>query len=151
MNRKAIELAISTLILLILGILVLIGIILAVTGGFNRFKSATEPFTDVTASSAIKQACSIACDQKDKLTYCCKEYKINEETIFCSDKRLEVSCQSLTCEPWFCNPLPTTPKECEDQGGIALGDIGDGSTTCPPGKELIAGLAMGREGGICCK
>jgi len=101
MNRKAIQLAISTLILIILGILVLIGLTYMLTDSFSTLKSSTDPFLDTTQSSSIKQACSLACSNQNKITYCCNEYNLDEETIFCQDPRLEINC-NLNCEGFPC-------------------------------------------------
>ncbi|MEK6854952.1 MAG: hypothetical protein AABX73_01905 [Nanoarchaeota archaeon] len=101
MNKKAIELAISTLVLFILGILILAGLILFLTGSFDRFSSSTKPFLDTAQSSSIKLACTNACDNQDKLIFCCKEYEIDKEKIKCSDKRLELSC-TLDCKDYSC-------------------------------------------------
>jgi hypothetical protein len=102
MNRKAIQLAISTLILIIIGILVLIGLAYALTNGFQTFQSSSQPFLDTTQASSIKAACSLACDQTDKLTFCCKEYDIDNSDIKCSDSRLEINC-NLNCATINCN------------------------------------------------
>ena len=106
MDRKAIELAISTFILIVLGILVLIGLIYAITDGFKSFKSSTEPFLDTTQSSSIKQACSLACQSEDKITFCCREYDLENEKIKCFDSRLEISCE-----------------RCKNLGGSIIGSI----------------------------
>ena len=102
MNRKAIELAITTLILIILGILVLVGLLYMTTNGFNTFKTTTKPFLDTTQSTAIKLACAQACENQDKLIFCCNEYDIDNKKIKCSDSRLEINCElncaSFTCE-----------------------------------------------------
>jgi uncharacterized protein YpmB len=105
MNRKAIELAISTLIIIILGIAVLIGLIYALTSGFKKFNSSTEPFTDTTQSTAIKTACEQACENQDQLTYCCQNYTVGEfKDIKCSDSRLGVQCQpDFDCESVGCD------------------------------------------------
>lgn len=103
MNRKAFELAISTLILLILGVALLIAVIYALTGGFEKLNSATEPFTDTSQVTAVKQTCENACQNNIKMIYCCSEYEIDKEKIKCADNRLEVPCPAITCEPEFCN------------------------------------------------
>jgi len=100
-NKKAMQLAISTLILIIIGILVLIGISYFLTDGFKSLKSSTDPYLDTTQASSIKTACSLACDSQDKITYCCEEYDINEKKIKCSDSRLEISCP-LDCQSYSC-------------------------------------------------
>ncbi len=101
MNRKAIELAISTLVLLVLGILVLIGVTYFLTDGFKTLKSSTEPFLDTTQASSIKAGCQLACDNADKYTFCCEKYTIQKEEIRCTDSRLEIQC-SLTCADTSC-------------------------------------------------
>lgn len=100
-SKKAFELSISVLIMIVLGVAILIGLIYALTGGFKSFQSSTEPFFDTTESTAIKQACSLACDNEDKLTFCCKEYEIDNTEIKCDDSRLEISC-SFGCEAVSC-------------------------------------------------
>jgi hypothetical protein len=102
MNRKAFELAISTLVLLVIGIAVLIGLIYFVTGGFKTLKNSSQPFLDTTQSSSVKQACSFACSSEDKMTFCCKKYLIDKQNISCSDSRLEISC-ALNCKDFSCN------------------------------------------------
>ena len=101
MNRKALELAITTLILIILGIAVLIGLIYFVTDGFKTLKSSTEPFLDTTQASSIKTACQLSCDSVDKLTYYCGNFTIQEKEIKCTDSRLEVQC-NLNCNDFSC-------------------------------------------------
>jgi hypothetical protein len=101
-NKKAFQLAISTLIVLILGIFLLIGIAYVVTDGFSTLKSSTEPFLDTTQASSIKTACSLACNNQDKITYCCKEYEIDNLKIKCADPRLEISCP-LNCQDFSCD------------------------------------------------
>jgi hypothetical protein len=101
MNKKAFELAISTLIIIILGILVLIAIIIAVTGGFDRFRETTSPFTDTTTAQAVTQSCKNACQDGIKLIYCCSEYEIDSQPINCTDPRLEINCQ-LDCSNFDC-------------------------------------------------
>lgn len=100
-NRRGFELAISTLILIVLGIFVLIGIIYAVSGGFKTFRSSSQPFLDTTQSSSVKEACQLACQNSDKLVYCCKNYTIDTFQIKCPDARLEVNC-NFNCVDYNC-------------------------------------------------
>lgn len=102
MDKKAFELAISTLILILIGVLVLIAVAYALTDGFKKFRSATETFTDLSQTNAVKQTCQDACQNNIKLIYCCSEYGIDSETVKCNDTRLEVPCPAITCEPAFC-------------------------------------------------
>ena len=100
-NRKGFELAISTLIIIIIGISVLIGIIYAVTNGFKDLKSSTDPFLDTTQLSSLKQVCSLACQSTDKITFCCSKFSAKNEKIQCSDERLEINC-NIDCENFLC-------------------------------------------------
>jgi hypothetical protein len=101
MNKKAFELTISTLILIILGVLVLIAIIMVVTGGFERFKGTTDAFTDSQEAAAVKQNCLNACQQESRIIYCCSEYEIDNRPVNCTDQRLELGCQ-LNCDDFEC-------------------------------------------------
>lgn len=101
-NKKAFEMTISTLILLILGVVILLALILAVTGGIDRFKSSTKPFLDSAEGTAIKAACQQACNEENKLVYCCQKYEFDNKEITCLDPRLELDC-TLTCEADFCS------------------------------------------------
>lgn len=95
------QLTISSLILITLGILVLIAITFALTIGFERFKRSTDPYLDTTETSAIKQACSQACDSNIKLIFCCEEYETKNQKIKCTDPRLELGC-TLNCADFQC-------------------------------------------------
>ena len=154
MNRKAFELSISAIVVIILSILVLIGLALFLTGGFKDLKSSTEPFLDTTQSSSIKQACELACQNQDKLTYCCKEYTVDDQKIACQDERLEISCE-LTCEDYDCNSQDSmTEEECKNQGGRVIISPGDAShiERCrETNGEIIGNIPFGIEGAICCK
>jgi|SRR3989344_4671644 len=101
-NNQGLEMAISTLILLVIGLLVLIGLAYVLTGGFKMFKGATGPFIDTTTASAVKQGCSLACTNADKFTFCCKNYTIDGVKVNCGDTRLEVSC-GLSCQGFSCS------------------------------------------------
>lgn len=101
MDKNGMEMAISTLILLVIGILVLIGLAYVLTGGFKMFKGATKPFIDTATASAVKQSCTLACTSSDKLTYCCKNYTLDGSKVDCRDKRLEVSCD-FGCQGFSC-------------------------------------------------
>ena len=97
MNRKGIELAISTLIVIILGILVLAGLLYIITGGFKQFQGTTKSLLGSAEGSAVQQACKLSCSGNDKLTYCCKNFTVANVQVHCNDDRLAVDC-SLSCD-----------------------------------------------------
>lgn len=101
MNRKALQLAISTIILLVIGIFVLIGIVYLLTGGLERFRGTTDPFIDSSQLTAIKTACQDSCSNEVPLAYCCSEYEVDDYTVRCDDPRLEVEC-SISCAAVSC-------------------------------------------------
>ncbi len=100
-EKRGFELAISTIVILVLGLFVLIGLALLVSGGIDVFKSSTKPFLDTSSASSIKQACVLACENGDKITYCCKKYDIDREKVSCGDQRFEIQC-GLECRDFQC-------------------------------------------------
>lgn len=101
MDRKGLEMAISTLILIILGIALLVGLLIAIKGGFSSFKKSTEPLYQSTQASAIKQACEVACTAEDSLTYCCNKFNLGDIQVMCTDPKLGASCK-LSCAATTC-------------------------------------------------
>ncbi len=101
MKSKGFELSISTIVILAIAILVLIGLAFIVARGFTSFNSGTKPFLDTSTATSVKQACTLACDNQDKLTYCCQSYEVDKQQIACNDNRLEVPCD-LVCEGFSC-------------------------------------------------
>lgn len=94
--------AVSTIIILTIALILLIGLIFFVTGGFNRFKDTTKPFSDTVQSSAIREACNLACTAEDSFAYCCTKHSLDDEEVTCMDDRFDVSCASLSCAAVSC-------------------------------------------------
>jgi hypothetical protein len=101
LNKKGFELTISTLILIVLGVIVLVALVIALTGGLDRLNTSTEPFLDTAEGVGIRAACKEACNLENKLVYCCETYDFKDETISCQDSRLDIDC-TLECETNFC-------------------------------------------------
>ena len=97
-NKKAMQLAISTLILIVLGILVLLAIIYAVTDGFDFLRSTTGAFLNSEQVKAAIQICQDACASQIPLTYCCQEFDYKEAKFKCTDSRLDLECPAINCE-----------------------------------------------------
>ncbi|MBI2632585.1 hypothetical protein HYW75_06270 [Candidatus Pacearchaeota archaeon] len=102
MNKKGFELAISTIVILVIGILVVIGIIYAVTDGFKKFKNVRDPLLSSVEGIATKKACEIACKADDRITFCCSEQKIQGKNFRCSDERLGIDC-NFACDVFVCD------------------------------------------------
>jgi hypothetical protein len=102
MNKRGFELAISTIVVIVIGMLVLVALILATRGAFESLESTSTAFGNTAQVAAIKEACNIACSTNDRLTYCCEDFETQDETIRCTDDRLEASC-NLDCSAFSCS------------------------------------------------
>lgn len=100
-NKKGFELAVSTLVLIILGMAVLIGLLLALNYGFQKFREAREPILGAGTVTELKAACDLACKSENKLIYCCHDFQLDKEDLRCNDPRLEIGC-SLDCSGFEC-------------------------------------------------
>ena len=101
MNKKGFELAISTLIIITLGLLVLIGIIFLVSKGFDKFDKTTSPILDSSTKIAIRESCDLSCSANDKLSYCCNSFEVGKTELRCTDSRLGIGCE-LDCSEINC-------------------------------------------------
>lgn len=81
--------------------MLLIAVVVALMGGFDNLTGTTDPFTDSSQATAIKQGCTNACEQENKLIYCCAEYELDSNSVMCNDTRLELPC-SLDCTNFEC-------------------------------------------------
>ena len=102
MNKKGFELAISTLILLVLGILILVALIVFFTGGFEAFERVSNPLIETAEGAVLKESCDLACSTENKIYYCCEELQYKEESLKCDDSRIGVDggnlCVNVNCE-----------------------------------------------------
>lgn len=96
MQKRGYELAISTLVIFILGIAVLIGLILALQYGFGVLKKDVGETGKQIDLQSIKADCSLACSGGNAKDYCCKEFSFEEKTIKCGDDEIDISCD-LNC------------------------------------------------------
>jgi hypothetical protein len=95
-TKKGIELAVSTLILFVLGILILIGFITVLTMGWDNFK---EIFTGISGSeiSRMQNLCEVQCNLDNSYDFCCVEKIVEEVNYTCNSDLLRGDC-SITCE-----------------------------------------------------
>ncbi len=94
-NKKGVELAISTIILLILGILVLIGLVSILVMGWGNFKMYMGAILGSDTAQAQK-LCKIQCSLDNNYDYCCEEKAVKKETYTCKDEILKGDC-SMDC------------------------------------------------------
>ena len=99
-DKRGIQLAISTLILLILGIIVLIGLVGVLVMGWGDFKTQIKMFLGSETASAQKQ-CKIQCGLDNNYDYCCEEKTIDGEELSCQSDVLKTECV-LDCSATTC-------------------------------------------------
>ena len=104
MNKKGMQLAISTLILIILGILVLIGLIGILIMGWGDFKTQIKVILGSDMSKAQKN-CEIQCSLENYYDYCCEEKLMNGEKYTCQS----LSNKDCSCEG-RCEDSPPLPQ-----------------------------------------
>ncbi|MBS3084149.1 hypothetical protein J4423_05065 [Candidatus Pacearchaeota archaeon] len=102
MNRKGMEMAISTIIWIIIGIVVLIGLVVFITKGFGLFKEGTEPVLKTSRNNVVKQACEIACRGEDSRTFCCEPFKVDGKNVYCKNSSLNLDC-NYDCSEVVCS------------------------------------------------
>lgn len=102
MNSKGIDIAITTAILMVIGIVVLIGLIFFVKNGFAIFSAGTEPLLKTQSLEATRQACDLVCKSQNERAFCCEAIEFNEEEIFCTGESLNVKC-NIDCSKVLCN------------------------------------------------
>lgn len=92
MQKKGFELAISTIILLIIGLLVLIALILAFTGVFANFWSKIRGYSGSEVDNLAK-LCDTQCRLDNKYSFCCEEKKLGKQNTTCLDERIKIECE----------------------------------------------------------
>ena len=88
-NKKAQEMSVTAIILIVLGVFVLVVLILGFTVGWSKIKDFIIPSNNV---ATIKDSCKIACGTDQTYSYCFekRELKSKDETL------KDVTCYSLS-------------------------------------------------------
>ena len=93
-NKRGVQLAISTIILLVIGLIVLIGIVSILVMGWDDFKTAIGAALGGDLSKA-KRNCMVACAAENSETYCAK--------VTIADKNLaDADCTNTELKPDDC-------------------------------------------------
>ena len=95
-NKRGFELAISTLILIIIGIVVLIALTLAFTGQFQYFLNTIKGYSGSDMDN-LNKMCQSQCGLGNGYSFCCEEKELGRLNIKCTDKKLDVEC-NINCE-----------------------------------------------------
>lgn len=101
MNSRGLDIAITTIILIIIAVAVLIGLIFFVKNGFGFFKSGTDPILQTQSLEATRQACELVCRSRNEIAFCCQSIEMNNQDIFCTDEILNVDC-TFNCAAVSC-------------------------------------------------
>lgn len=101
MNKKGFELAMSTLVIIIISIVILTGLIFLVTKGFGLWKESVEPLGNSASRGAIIEACNLACNIEDEINFCCNKFSLDNTEFLCTSPSLnvdcDISCASVSC------------------------------------------------------
>ena len=95
-SKRSFELAINTLVIIILAMLVLLALSLAFTGGFKNFWEKIKGYSGNDIDN-IGKICKSQCDLGNINSFCCENKTLDKEEITCLDKRLKVDCD-INCE-----------------------------------------------------
>ena len=95
MNKRGFELAINTLVIIVLGVLILAALTISFTMGWQGFWNAITGYSGGEIDN-ISKLCQTQCNLNNVNDFCCGEKMLNEEEITCQDERLDVDC-SLAC------------------------------------------------------
>jgi len=94
-NKRGMELAISTIILMIIGILLLIGLVSILFMGWDDFKTAIGAVLGSDMAKAQK-TCKIQCELGNTVDYCA-DRTVGKETLKCTDPKIKPADCSLAC------------------------------------------------------
>ena len=100
-NKKGQELSITTLILIIIGVVVLVLVILGFTAGFGNLRDRLDIFVGGTTIDSVIGSCEISSATNAKFSYCAdfKKVRIGSSTeyISCEDTRVSGIDAPLDC------------------------------------------------------
>jgi len=107
MSKKAAELAVGTIVIIILALIVLVVLTMGFTMGWTQLWDKMIGFSGGEDNvQTIVQQCSIACTAGSQYDYCTKTQEVNQENKDAIDmtcKQVEsitgsgLSCDSITC------------------------------------------------------
>jgi hypothetical protein len=102
MDSRGFDIAITTIVLIIIGVAVLIGLVFFIKGGFGFLKSGTEPILKTQNLEGTRQACGLLCRTENKVAFCCEPISLNGDNVFCEDDRINVAC-NIDCSSVVCD------------------------------------------------
>ena len=112
-NKKGQEMSVTTLILIIIGIVLLVVLILGFTMGWQNLWNKINILGGTSNIETVIQACNLAATSDSTYSYCSefKQIKVSGKTEYlnCEDSRVTGLTKTLTCSsdvaPKFCEGL----------------------------------------------
>lgn len=109
-NKKGLELAVGTIILIALGVIILIFLILMLTGQTSFFEGILDSFRGSTNVDAVIAGCNSLVTNEQSFSYCCEKKIIKTEKnsleLTCdefrqnslsSERILKLDCENVNC------------------------------------------------------
>lgn len=95
-SKKGFELAISTLVVIILSLVVVAILILVFTGTMQKFLDFLNGYTGNTLDNANK-LCQTQCNTQSFNSFCCENKTLAKEKITCQDRRITIKDCEIDC------------------------------------------------------
>jgi hypothetical protein len=121
-NRKGQGMSISTIILLILGIIVLVVLVLGFTIGWNKLL----PFVSTNNVNTIVNQCSVACVQVSSYDFCSKPFELKTDTATIKN----VTCNYLSKQQTQYGVAQCSALSCSDIVLVTAASAADLQTKC---------------------
>ena len=107
MDKRGLELAVSTIIVTIIALVLLILLIAFLTGGFKTFKEKINLYLSSSNVDDVKASCNQFAMQNSEFEYCC----INRTVKVSSNQKLQLTCLDSANQSWG---TEITKLECGD-------------------------------------
>lgn len=95
MNKKGMEMAISTMVIIALSVIILALAIFTLTGGWQKLKDFMNGYSESQLDSATKM-CNTQCAMESTNSFCCQNKTLGKFSINCQDSRIKINC-NLDC------------------------------------------------------
>jgi hypothetical protein len=95
MNKRGLEMAISTLVIIVLGIMLLVAMTISFTLGWKKFWGIISGYFGSDVDN-LQKICQNQCNMDFRNSFCCENKTLGKEKITCLDERLKVQC-NLDC------------------------------------------------------
>lgn len=95
-DKRGFELAINTIVIIVLALLVLLALVLAFTETGKNFWNTIKGYQGSEIDN-LNKLCQSQCDLEQEYSFCCEQRNLGKEKITCLDKRLNIDCE-IDCE-----------------------------------------------------